>query len=246
MFTNYVIMILGDFMLERMSLLLDDEQMNKIINSNILIVGVGGVGGACFESLVRAGVGRISIVDGDFFDVSNLNRQLLSNIKNIGCSKVNEAKIRAFSINPSIIIESYEMFLNEANIDKIDYSKYDYIIDCCDTMSTKLLLIKKALEYNIKIISSMGTGNRFDPTKLEITNIWKTENDPVAKVIRKMLRDNDIRYKLPVLCSKEIPIKTGSSLVGSVSFVPNVAGFYIASYVFNDIISYGSDLNERK
>ena len=131
------------------------------------------------------------------------------------------------------------MFLNEANIDKLEFSKYDYIIDCCDTMTTKLLLVKKALEYNVKIISSMGTGNRLDPTKLVISNIWKTEGDPVAKVMRKMLRDNNIKAKIPVVYSTELPIKINSRKPGSTSLVPNVAGFYIASYVFNDIISSG-------
>lgn len=231
-------------MLERSKLLFSDEQLNDFSNSNILIVGVGGVGGACFEALVRMGIKNISVVDGDFFSKSNLNRQLLCTRDNIGHSKVNEALLRAKSINPDILVETYEMFLNEANIDEIDYKKYNYIIDCCDTMTTKLLLIKKALEYNIKIISSMGTGNRVDPTKLEVMNIWKTQNDPVAKVMRKMLRDNHIKYKLPVLCSTELPIKTHERIPGSVSFVPNVAGFCIASYVFNDIINYGSDLNE--
>lgn len=231
-------------MLERSKLLFSDEQLNDFSNSNILIVGIGGVGGACFEALVRMGIKNISVVDGDVFSKSNLNRQLLCTRDNIGHSKVNEAQLRAKSINPDILIETYEMFLNEANIDEIDYKKYNYIIDCCDTMTTKLFLIKKALEYNIKIISSMGTGNRVDPTKLEIMNIWKTQNDPVAKVMRKMLRDNHIKYKLPVLCSTELPIKTHERIPGSVSFVPNVAGFCIASYVFNDIINYGSDLNE--
>ena len=231
-------------MLERSKLLFSDEQLNDFSNSNILIVGVGGVGGACFEALVRMGIKNISVVDGDVFSKSNLNRQLLCTRDNIGHSKVNEALLRAKSINPDILVETYEMFLNEANIDEIDYKKYNYIIDCCDTMTTKLLLIKKALEYNIKIISSMGTGNRVDPTKIEIMNIWKTQNDPVAKVMRKMLRDNHIKYKLPVLCSTELPIKTHERIPGSVSFVPNVAGFCIASYVFNDIINYGSDLNE--
>lgn len=231
-------------MFERMELILSPEQISSLANINVLIVGVGGVGGACFEALVRLGVKNISIVDGDSFDISNLNRQLLSNQSNIGNSKVKEAQIRALSINPDILVKTYETFLNEANINELEYDKYDYIVDCCDTMTTKLLLIKKSLQYNIKIISSMGTGNRFDPTKLEITNIWKTENDPVAKVMRKMLRDNNIKNKIPVLCSRELPVKIQSRKPGSVSLVPNVAGFYIASYIFNDIINYGSDRNE--
>lgn len=231
-------------MFERVELLISNEQLNKFVDSNILLVGVGGVGGACFEALVRMGLKDITIVDGDTFSESNLNRQLLSNRDNIGHSKVNEAFLRAKSINPDISVVCKEMFLIAANIDELDYSSFDYIIDCCDTMTTKLLLVKKALEYNIKIISCMGTGNRLDPTKFEITNIWKTEYDPVAKAMRKLLRDNNIKYKLPVLISKEIPMKINSRNPGSVSFVPNVAGFCIASYVFNDIISYGSGLHE--
>lgn len=230
-------------MLERSKMLVDEDKLNKFTNTHVLIVGVGGVGGACFEALVRMGIKYISIVDGDTFSLSNLNRQLLSNRSNIGHSKVKEAYLRAININPDINIESYETFLTEANINDIDFTYIDYIIDCCDTMTTKLLLVKKALEYDIKIISSMGTGNRLDATKLEITNIWKTDNDPVARVMRKLLRDNNIKYKLPVLCSREIPIKVEGRTPGSVSFVPNVAGFYIANYVFNDIINYGSDSN---
>ena len=230
-------------MFERINMLIPEDKLNRFFNSHVLIVGVGGVGGACFEALVRMGIMNISIVDNDVFSESNLNRQLLCNINNIGNSKVKEAYLRAVSINPGICVKVYEMFLNEANIDELEYSKYDYIIDCCDTMTTKLLLVKKALQYNIKIISCMGTGNRVDCSKLEITNIWKTDYDPVAKTMRKLLRDNDIKYKLPVLFSREIPIKTQERTPGSVSFVPNVAGFYIANYVFNDIINYGSDNN---
>lgn len=232
-------------MFERMKLLLDDEQINKLVNTRILIVGVGGVGGACFEALVRLGIKYIDVVDNDSFDESNLNRQLLSNKNNIGHLKVLEAKLRGLSINPDILVKTYDLFLNESNISEIPIDTYDYIIDCCDTMTTKLLLIKEALKYKVKIISSMGTGNRLDATKLEITNIWKTNNDPVAKVMRKLLRDNNIKAKIPVLCSKEIPIKNHNRVPGSISLVPNVAGFYIANYVFSDIIKNGSDINGR-
>jgi tRNA A37 threonylcarbamoyladenosine dehydratase len=231
-------------MFERVNLLVDEERMNLYISSNILLVGVGGVGGACFEALVRMGLRNITIVDGDIFSESNLNRQLLCIRDNIGHFKVDEAILRAKSINDDISIIGKKMFLNEANIDELDYSSFDYIIDCCDTMTTKLLLVKKALEFNIKIISCMGTGNRLDPTKFKITNIWKTEGDPVAKAMRKLFRDNDINYKLPVLVSTELPKKVDSRSPGSVSFVPNAAGFCIASYVFNDIINYGSGLHE--
>ena len=227
-------------MLERLEWILDKELIEKFSNSNILLVGVGGVGGACLEALIRLGLKNITVVDNDTFQESNLNRQILSNTNNIGQSKVKEAVLRAKSINSNISIKNMEMFLNEANIDEINYKEYDFIIDCCDTITTKLLLVKKAIENNVKIISSMGTGNRMDPTKLEITNIWKTNSDPVAKIMRKLLRDNDINYKLPVVTSKELPIKIQSRKPGSCALVPNVAGFYIAYYVFNDIIHLGS------
>jgi len=224
-------------MFERMELIIDKNLINKFINSNILLVGLGGVGGACFEALVRLGLKNITIIDHDIFDITNLNRQILSTKSNIGSKKVKEAKIRALNINPDININSIDLFLNEANINEIDYKKYDYIIDCCDTITTKLHLIKKALAENIKIISCMGTGNRLDATKLSITNIWNTNYDPLAKVMRKLLRENNIKNNITVLSSSEKPIKINSRTPGSISFVPNVAGFYIANHVFNDIIS---------
>ena len=221
-------------MLERVNLLFDN--IDKFINSKILIVGVGGVGGACMEALVRMGLKYIAVIDNDVFDESNLNRQLLSNRNNIGHSKVKEAALRAKSINPDIFVEEHEMFLNESNFNEIDLTKYDYVIDCCDTVTTKLLLIKECLKKNVKIISSMGTGNRVDPTKLEIMSIWKTNYDPLAKIMRKLLRDTGIKDKIMVLSSNEIPMKTNSRTPGSTAFVPNCAGFCIASYVFNDIM----------
>lgn len=226
-------------MLERLEMLISEEKLSKFWNSHILLVGVGGVGGACFEALVRLGLKKITIVDGDSFILSNLNRQILSKRSNIGSMKVKEALLRAKEVNPSISVICVEKYLDSSNIDLFDYLEYDYIVDCCDTMTTKFLLIQKALENQVPIISCMGTGNRLDPTKLVITDIWKTNYDPVAKVMRKMLRDNHIQAKIPVLCSLEHPIKISSRKPGSTSFVPNVAGFDIASYVFNDIINNG-------
>jgi tRNA A37 threonylcarbamoyladenosine dehydratase len=223
-------------MLERMKLLVNDDVINKLKEIRVLIVGIGGVGGACFEALVRLGVTNITVVDNDKFSKSNLNRQLLSNINNIGNLKVNEAVLRAKSINPDIIVKTYEMFLNEANINEINIRQFDYVFDCCDTVTTKYILIKKCIDYGVKIISSMGTGNRLDPTKIVIKDIWKTNNDPLAKAMRKILRDNDIKTKIPVVTSDELPIKTGVREVGSVVFVPNVAGFCMASWLFSDIM----------
>ena len=223
-------------MLERMELLINEDVINKLKNIKVLIVGIGGVGGACFEALVRLGVANITVVDNDSFSLSNLNRQLLSNINNIGELKVNEAVLRAKSINPDILVEPRNMFVNEANINELNIRQYDYVFDCCDTVTTKYLLIKKCVDNDVKIISSMGTGNRLDPTKIVIKDIWKTENDPLAKAMRKILRDNDMKCKVPVVTSLELPIKTGSNVVGSVSLVPNVAGFYMASWLFSDIM----------
>ena len=224
-------------MFERLELIISKEQINKLKKANILLVGVGGVGGSVLEGLVRSGIEHITIIDMDKFQESNLNRQIISNRNNIGNSKVKEAQLRALSINPNIDIKIYEMFLDESNIDEIkDINKYNYIIDCCDSTNTKILLIKKALEYNIKIITSMGTGFRLDPSKLVITDIWKTDNDPLAKKIRSILRKENIKAKIPVLTSKEIPINKGKT-IGSAYFVPNCAGIFIANYIFNDIIN---------
>lgn len=233
-------------MLERVKLLIDDDRINTFTNSNILIVGVGGVGGACFEALVRMGLKKVTVIDGDVFDETNLNRQILSTRDNIAQNKAKEAYLRAVSINPDILVDYKEMFLDSSNIDDIKFDEYDYVIDCCDTITTKLLIIKKCLKNKVKIISSMGTGNRFDPTKLIITDIWKTNYDPLAKVMRKLLRENGIKDKIMVLSSTEQPVKIESRTPGSTSFVPNSAGFCIASYVFSDIIKAGSDVYGSK
>ena len=222
-------------MFERSLRILSLEQLDKIKNLNVLIVGLGGVGGAAFEALVRSGVGRITVIDADVFDSSNLNRQLLSNVNNIGHNKVLEASIRAESINPDILVDCKKMFLDESNINDIDFALYDYVLDCCDSVNTKVLLIEKCKEYDVKLITSMGTGNRLDPSKLVITDIWKTNYDPLAKKIRSILRKKMINYKIRVVTSTEIPCKSREG-VGSFVFVPNCAGFFMASFVINDII----------
>lgn len=222
-------------MFERMERILNPDEINKIKNLNILIIGLGGVGGACFEALVRIGVSNITVIDNDKFDYSNLNRQLLSSINNIGHYKVFEAQLRAKSINPDCLVNPLQMFLDEDNIDDIDISSYDYIIDCCDTVLTKIILIEKAINNNVPIITSMGTGNRLDPTKLIITDIWKTNNDPLARKMRSNLKKRGINKKIKVVTSTELPRKSKEG-VGSTSFVPNTAGFLLASYVINDII----------
>lgn len=220
---------------ERMLRILSNDELDRIKKLNILIVGLGGVGGAAFESLVRCGVSNITVIDNDVFDNSNLNRQLLSNINNIGHNKALEANLRAININPDILVDYKEMFLDESNIEQINITKFDYVLDCCDSINTKVLLAKVCGDNNIKFISSMGTGNRLDPSKLIITDIWKTNNDPLAKKMRSILRKEKIYYKFKVVTSTELPRKSKEG-VGSLAFVPNCAGFFMASFVINDII----------
>ena len=220
---------------ERMLRILSKEELDKIQNINVLIVGLGGVGGAAFESLVRTGIKNITVIDNDKFDISNLNRQLLSSRTNIGKNKALEAHLRANDINPDCLVKYMEMFLDESNIEEIDIKQFDYVLDCCDSVNTKVLLIEKCVEFNIKLISAMGTGNRLDPTKLLITDIWKTNYDPLAKKIRSILRKKNIKSKIKVVTSTEIPRKSSDG-VGSLAFVPNCAGFFVASFVINDII----------
>ena len=218
----------------RLLKIMDEEILERFKNTHVLLVGVGGVGGAAFETLLRMGIGHITVVDNDTFEESNLNRQILSNYENIGKYKVMEAKKRALLINPECEVIPVPKYLTKENIRGILNDNYDYIIDACDTLTIKLELVKMALELGIKIISVMGTGNKFDPTMLEICDITKTSYDPLAKVMRKLLRDNKIKH-LMVGASKEIPRKT-DRIPGSSMMVPNTAGIYAAYYCINDIM----------
>ena len=218
----------------RLLKIMDEETLERFKNTHVLLVGVGGVGAAAFETLLRMGIGHITVVDNDTFEESNLNRQILSNHENIGKYKVMEAKKRALLINPVCEVIPVPKYLTKENIRGILNDNYDYIIDACDTVTIKLELVKMALELGIKIISVMGTGNKFDPTMLEICDITKTSYDPLAKVMRKLLRDNKIKH-LMVVASKEIPRKT-DRIPGSSMMVPNTAGIYAAYYCINDIM----------
>lgn len=217
-------------MFERSNLLINQNDLNK----KILLVGLGGVGGASFEMLIRLGFRNITVIDYDIFEESNLNRQALSTINNIGCLKTNEAYLRAKNINENSDITLINRKLDIDVISELD-TNYDYIIDAIDDVNAKVLLIKYAIKNDIKIISSMGTGNRVDPSKLEITNIWKTNNDPLARKLRYLLRKEKINYKLPVVSSSEIPIKS-EEYISSICLVPNCAGIYLVSFIINDIL----------
>lgn len=221
-------------MLSRIKLMVGDK-LELLKDKCVAVFGVGGVGGYCVEALVRSGIENIDIYDFDTIDVSNINRQIISNCLNVGNNKVDEWVKRSKLINPNLKISGINMFLDSTNIDTINFTKYDYVIDAIDTVTSKMLLIKKCQELNIKIISSMGTGNKLKPELLEITDISKTSVCPLARIIRKKCKEEKIK-KLTVIYSKEEPKKTNTHKPGSTIFVPSVAGIMIAAYIFRDII----------
>lgn len=220
---------------ERLELLIGDK-LNKLKDITILIIGLGGVGGYAAETLARSGIGTLILVDNDDIDITNLNRQIISHYDNIGNSKLDEWEKRLKKINNNINIIKINEFITKENIDKLYNEKIDYLIDACDTIETKKLIIKKCLEKKIKFISCMGTGRKFHPEMLEIVDIRKTSYDPIAKIIRKMVKDEKIKEKIPVVYSKEIMSNKTSTKIGSNAFVPSVAGILCASYIFNLII----------
>lgn len=222
-------------MFERLIPLIGTDNLEKIKSRKILLVGIGGVGGFTLEALVRTGFENITIVDGDIIDKSNLNRQIITNTNNIGDSKAKEALNRCTSINTSVNIKTIDVMLNKDNFKEYINEDYCYIIDACDDLTIKLELICYAQNHNIKIISALGTGKKLNPTYLEITTLDKTENDPLARKLRSMVRHANLDLNIPVVFSKEISMDT-NNVIGSAIFVPAVAGLYLANYVFLDII----------
>ena len=218
-------------MFERLELLIGKEALEKLSKIKVLLVGVGGVGGTCLEALVRSGVQNITIIDGDNFQISNLNRQILATLNDIDKPKVEVAIKRMLSINDKLNITGKNIYLNEENISFLD--KVDFIIDACDDVKAKLSLMKYAEENNIHLISSMGTGKRLNPSDVIITRLDKTSNDPLAKKIRYEARKLGLNLKIPVVCSKEEPISSDRVSI----FVPSVAGLYIAHYIIEKVIN---------
>ncbi len=226
-------------MFDRFKLIIGDN-INILKYKKVLLVGLGGVGGQTFESLVRCGFFNICVIDFDKVDLTNLNRQVLAYKKTIGLDKVDVALNMALSINPDINISFHKVFLEKSNISIILDEKPDFVIDACDSILTKELIIKTCLKNNIPFISVMGTGNKMHPEMLEICDIRKTSYDPIAKKIRKMVNDEKIRGKVPVIYSKEVPLIRGK--VGSTAFVPGCAGLMATSYVVNSLLG---GLNEK-
>ncbi|MFI3307194.1 MAG: tRNA threonylcarbamoyladenosine dehydratase [Mycoplasmatota bacterium] len=220
---------------ERLNLLLNEKQINKLKDTTVLVIGLGGVGSYVVESLIRLNIKKIIIVDNDVIDITNLNRQLMTNLNNVGNKKTEEIYLRIKSINPYIEVVKIDSYITKENIDILFKEKIDYLVDACDTIETKKELIRQCIDKNIKMISCMGTGNKLDASLLTICDIRKTSYDPIAKIIRKMVKDERINKKIPVIYSTEKPIK-GLNKIGSTSYVPATAGLLCTSYIVNDIV----------
>lgn len=222
-------------MFTRTEMLLGKEAIERLCGARVAVFGVGGVGGFAVEALARAGVGKITLVDSDTVAPSNINRQIIATTKTVGRYKTEVAGERIKEINPDCQVECHNVFYSEENTDGIELSDYDYVVDAIDSVRAKLFLIESAVRAGVPIISSMGTGNKLDPTRFTVTDISKTHTCPLAKVIRTELKKRGITH-LKVLFSDEQPIKpNGERVPGSVSFVPSVAGLIIGGEVIKDI-----------
>ena len=220
---------------DRTEIVLGKEKLEILKKSHVVICGIGGVGSYTLEALARIGVGHIIVVDKDVVDVTNINRQIIATVDNVGNSKVEVAKKRVSLINPSIKVDTVKEFIDENNIPTYITKDVDYVVDAIDSVESKIALIKYCKKENIKIISSMGTANKIDPLKLTVTDISKTEMCPLAKIVRKRLKDEGIT-KVKVVYSTEPAVKTNTITLGSVSFVPSVAGLIIAAEVVKDLV----------
>lgn len=223
-------------MFDRVVSLIGEENFKKIASKTVLIVGLGGVGGYVVEALVRSGIQKFILVDYDTVDISNLNRQVITNQSNLGQFKTDVAEKRILDIHPRCCVKKFNMKLDLENIEEIFQEEFDYCVDACDTIVVKQELIRRCLEKSIKIISSMGTGNKLNPMELQIADIRDTSYDPIAKRIRKYLKDNHIYGKVPVVYSKE-QRESFEGSIPSMIFVPAVSGLLCANFVIKDIIN---------
>lgn len=220
--------------------LLGKENMDRLAKAKVLIFGIGGVGGHVVEALARMGIGYLELVDNDVVSESNLNRQLVATRSTLGRAKVDVMRERILDINPDAIVETRKCFYLPDSADAFDFTKYDYVVDAIDTVTAKIDIIMRAQTCGTPVISSMGTGNKLDPTKLVVTDIYKTTMCPLAKIMRKELRVRGVR-SLKVVYSTEPAIKSPEydkserSVPGSVSFVPSVAGLILAGEVVRDL-----------
>lgn len=224
---------------ERTEMLIGEKAVEKLKKSRVAVFGIGGVGGHIAEALVRAGIGEIDVIDRDVVSMSNINRQIIALNSTVGLPKTEVFKERALDINPDVKVNCHNVFFMPDTSDMFDFSKYDYVADAIDTVTGKIEIIMKAQKAGVKVISSMGTGNKLDPTLFEVTDIYKTSVCPLARVMRRELKNRGVKH-LKVVYSKEEAIKTnitenGKSVPGSISFVPSVAGLIIAGEIIKDL-----------
>ena len=230
---------------ERTAMLLGEASVEKLKNAHVAIFGVGGVGGYVLEGLARSGVGKFTLIDNDTVSLSNINRQIIATETTVGRLKVDVAQERVLSINPAAEICTKNMFFLPENAGEIDFSRFDFVVDAVDTVSAKIEIVMRCQAVNVPVISSMGTGNKLDPTAFEVTDIYKTSVCPLARVMRSELKKRGVK-RLKVVYSREEPIKpenNGSeaaagrrSVPASVSFVPSVAGLIIAGEVIKHLV----------
>lgn len=221
----------------RFTMMLNEEQIKKLFSARIIVFGVGGVGGAVVEMLIRSGIHNLSIVDFDTISTTNINRQLVANINNVGKLKVDEFEKKIGELNPNAEVTKYPIKLDENTIKDIDFSCFDYIVDCIDDVNAKKLLIKKAKEIKIPILCAMGAGNRYaEIPQFEICDISKTSYDKLAKVIRKFCVEERIN-KLQVCYTKQKPLKIDCKTIGSVVYYPINMASVMSAKVINDILN---------
>ena len=221
----------------RTQMLLGQEALERLQRASVAVFGLGGVGGYTVEVLARSGVGRLDLIDNDTVSLSNLNRQILATHSTVGMLKVEAARARVLDINPECIVNTYALFYTPETAPLFDFTRYDYIVDAIDTVSAKIELIARAAQAGVPIVSAMGCGNRLDATKFVVTDLYKTQNDPLARVLRRELRRRGVE-RLRVVCSTapaltprpggETKGTAGRPAPGSVSWVPGVAGMILA------------------
>lgn len=222
---------------DRTRLLIGEEGLAKLNKARVAVFGVGGVGGFAVEALVRSGIGAFDLIDNDTVALSNLNRQIIATRDTIGKLKVEVMRDRILSINPQAEIRMYPCFYLPENAAEFDFSQYSYVVDAVDTVTAKIDIIMQAQAAGVPVISSMGAGNKMDPTRFEVTDIYKTTVCPLARVMRRELKKCGVK-QLKVVYSTEKAIKTGADVPGSIAFVPSVAGLIVAGEVIRDLIGY--------
>ena len=222
-----------DNQFQRIEMLLGGEAVDRLQHARVVVFGVGGVGGFVCEALARSGVGRIGIVDKDVVDVTNINRQIIALHSTVGRPKVEVMRERIASINPKCEADVFQQFILRDNIDEFPWEDYDYVVDAVDTVTAKIAIIEKAKEHGLYVISAMGAGNKLDPTQFKVADIEKTKVDPLARVMRRELKQRGIK-NVKVVYSEEEP-RVRLETPGSIAFVPSVVGLIIAGEVIKDI-----------